>query len=172
MRPYLISAVALVSASLAFNGTALAGVTLKKSPGTAFTNSTGTSVDDIHFEFEKAYAVTALNLVTADSGWTATPFKPGTVNASQMTFSGPVIGPGTPPAGLRSLRVSSASNTAITIATWWWTFGGQQVGNERTDVPEPAVWIMLVGGFGAVGYAIRRRKQAPARFPRRPPAMA
>ncbi|MBO9712568.1 MAG: PEP-CTERM sorting domain-containing protein [Sphingomonas sp.] len=30
-------------------------------------------------------------------------------------------------------------------------------------VPEPATWLMLIGGFGAVGFALRRRQRlAPA----------
>jgi hypothetical protein len=32
-------------------------------------------------------------------------------------------------------------------------------GNRRTAVPEPAVWAMMLIGFGAVGFMMRGRKQ-------------
>lgn len=37
---------------------------------------------------------------------------------------------------------------------------GQLAGDPVTGVPEPASWAMLIGGFGMVGAALRRRRRA------------
>jgi hypothetical protein len=31
-----------------------------------------------------------------------------------------------------------------------------------TPIPEPAIWSLLIGGFGALGWALRRRRSAGA----------
>jgi len=54
--------------------------------------------------------------------------------------------------GLTSLNISSASAYAI-----------DNISVSAAAVPEPAAWAMLVGGFGVVGGAVRRRRTgAPA----------
>lgn len=40
------------------------------------------------------------------------------------------------------------------------TFGSSTPGS----VPEPASWALMIGGFGAVGYAMRRRQKVAMRF--------
>lgn len=38
--------------------------------------------------------------------------------------------------------------------------GGGIVPRIANGVPEPSTWVLMLAGFGMVGYAIRRRKQA------------
>jgi hypothetical protein len=38
--------------------------------------------------------------------------------------------------------------------------------NVTTAVPEPATWAMMLMGFGAIGFGLRRRKQMELTFAR------
>ena len=41
------------------------------------------------------------------------------------------------------------------------TYRGALTGGFHADVPEPASWALLIGGFGLVGVAARRRRHQP-----------
>lgn len=38
------------------------------------------------------------------------------------------------------------------------------LGTEPTAVPEPSTWAMMIAGFGAVGFALRRRRKVAVSF--------
>jgi hypothetical protein len=39
-----------------------------------------------------------------------------------------------------------------------------EVNDAVNSVPEPAVWMEMIAGFGAIGAAIRRRRRVPLSF--------
>jgi len=56
-----------------------------------------------------------------------------------------------PGASVLSVKYSAAKNGTFTIGTSF-------------AVPEPATWALMVLGFGAVGFAMRRRRQSDGSF--------
>jgi PEP-CTERM motif len=73
--------------------------------------------------------------------------------------------------GLFSLTFAAA-NPSITIDTFrvrYQSIAGTQQGNSgtglgtvRNAVPEPATWALMIGGFGAIGATMRRRRAVSA----------
>jgi hypothetical protein len=63
------------------------------------------------------------------------------------TTANPMFSPGV--FALTGLRPHSGGTLTISAAT--------------AAVPEPATWAMMIAGFGAVGYAMRRRQKVTAR---------
>ena len=52
-----------------------------------------------------------------------------------------------------TVRYQGIASTALGIT------GGSAIGTPTPPVPEPATWAMMLIGFGATGYAIRRRRK-------------
>ena len=52
-----------------------------------------------------------------------------------------------------TVRYQGIDSTALGIT------GGSAIGTPTPPVPEPATWAMMLIGFGATGYAIRRRRK-------------
>jgi len=74
---------------------------------------------------------------------------PATVSGSGQNFFGLIADAATP---ISSVQISSGAGTQIT------SIGQFRLGGVTTAVPEPAVWSLLMLGFGAIGMALRRRK--------------
>jgi hypothetical protein len=73
------------------------------------------------------------------------PFSPDTVNLqTTLTYS----------IGTQPFSTSTLVITQVTIRP------------EAPGVPEPASWVMMLMGFGAVGFAVRRRTQTELTFRR------
>lgn len=99
------------------------------------------SATQVIYAFEVRDA--ANNLIASASGSSS----PGSFNPNTAYFSGPL-----------TLRFSNTS-------------GGLVIDNVRVDVigsatsgvPEPATWGMMLAGFGVIGAALRRRRDAVSR---------
>jgi hypothetical protein len=51
------------------------------------------------------------------------------------------------------------SNATVRYQSTGLTGGGSAIGRPTPPVPEPATWAMMLFGFGAVGFALRRRRR-------------
>jgi hypothetical protein len=77
---------------------------------------------------------------------------------------------GTGPGSYRLIgtNFSGAAWATGTLKLFYWdTFTGDNSGSVAANVltalvPEPATWAMMIGGFGAAGAMLRRRRQALA----------
>ena len=67
--------------------------------------------------------------------------------------------------GLAGVQTLGAGQSfTFTMGTIWGSGAPGQIVIPPSGVPEPATWAMLMLGFGAVGYAMRRRPKARVRF--------
>lgn len=82
-------------------------------------------------------------------------FFQGSVGTLGFSISAAVTGGGIP------------ANTFDVVTVKGVSYGGNYGGVLRADaipaVPEPATWAMLLAGFGAVGFAMRRRREQNVR---------
>jgi hypothetical protein len=102
------------------------------------------------------------NFIFVEAGFAA----PGTLlleafdsgnNLIGSAFNTAAVGPNN-----RSVFFISTPGIAFFSLTGTDTFGVAQISIDprSAGVPEPATWTMLIGGFGAVGFAARRRRAA------------
>lgn len=63
-------------------------------------------------------------------------------------------------------RVISASSAKYTLGNQFYATNRVTISSSSISsaVPEPATWALMILGFGAVGYAMRRRPKAVVRF--------
>lgn len=119
-------------------------------------NLTGKTVDDIHVTFSHP----GLPNVDVDYG-------------QNLLFN--KFGPAVPPGGTwQGIGGSSAQEFNIPVwsatevlgvnfqirrvtASGYWTFNGKKV----EPLPEPGTWAMMLLGFGAIGFAMRRSRRRP-----------
>lgn len=64
----------------------------------------------------------------------------------------------------RTQTLNAGQSFTFTMGTIWGSGAPGQVVIPPSGVPEPATWAMLMMGFGAVGYSLRRRPKARVRF--------
>jgi hypothetical protein len=72
-----------------------------------------------------------------------------TVGANGENFFGLIADQSTP---ISSVRITATGGTQIS------SIGQFRLGGITSAVPEPSTWAMMLIGFGAVGYSMRRRK--------------
>lgn len=97
-------------------------------------------------------------------GLTSLTFNSVTFNNGVSTFIVPIsaIGVGSA-ASIGNIPIFSGNVNTLSVN---WTASGpaSYVGNlSFSPVPEPMTWAMLIFGFAAVGFAMRRRNEASAR---------
>jgi len=130
-------------------------------------NTTGTYLDnnqgsttDLLFTFDSAVSAFGFNLGAHDSSWTITAYNGATL-LDTFTFgaiggsnAGEYYGLSVP--GITSAHLSTTdSYDWILLDNFTFVTGGTSSG-----VPEPTTWAMMLVGFGAVGFSLRRRKPA------------
>ena len=97
-----------------------------------------------------------------------------TITNLSLTGIGVPVG-GTPPAGVGSFAAVGASNSLsllvpnLAAGNYRVAFSGNAPANgavatgnltfQVAPVPEPGTWAMMLVGFGAIGFAMRRRQQ-------------
>lgn len=131
------------------------------SPTAAFTvgagiEATGTVDGGLQQTFD--FAASSLTLTYLNSaGWTATEFNGWGFTNNSKSYDAIASVTGIDPA-----RVTIAGNTLFVN----WQGLSFQPGNQIVvefaagAIPEPASWMLLIGGFGMVGAAVRRRRVA------------
>lgn len=110
---------------------------------TSVTVDFGTEVNDFGFYAEPNNFGTFLMTLTLDDGSTLNQLVEGDSGALFFGWNG---------AGVDSFTISAVDDAA------GFAFGDFFVSAGMGVVPEPGTWAMMVAGFGAVGYALRRRK--------------
>lgn len=96
--------------------------------------------------------------------------QPTDINFTSITLNGnviPIIGSGTAVefAGISGISIMNGVQNILSIT--YDSFGDGSYGGNLTftpaaAVPEPATWAMMLAGFGAIGFGMRRkRKPAP-----------
>lgn len=162
MRKFLsftaISAAALAASSPAFAGPVLFNITGPNA--ISFTVDQSPTPDFSSTSFFALYSVlTTVNGVTSSG---EIDFDPGgsfkvagyTFGASVDLFSGTTTSP-TFLIGNYTLEGFHPDATGYSLSI-----------SQVAAVPEPATWTMLLVGFGAIGFAIRRRRQNEVTFRR------
>lgn len=124
-------------------------------------NLTGKTVDDIHVTFSHPGLPNVLvdygqNLLTRRFGPAVPPGGTweGIGGSSAQEFNVPVW------SATEVLGVNFQMRRVT--ATGYWTFSGEKV----EPIPEPGTWAMMLVGFGAVGFVLRRRRQTELTFRR------
>ncbi len=64
----------------------------------------------------------------------------------------------------RTQTIEAGQTFTFTMGTIWGSGAPGQIVIPPSGVPEPATWAMLMMGFGAVGYSLRRRPKVRVRF--------
>lgn len=64
-------------------------------------------------------------------------------------------------AGTQTLRIAGSGHGSYGGSVSYAAFGG---GGNPAPVPEPATWAMLLGGFGVLGMAARRRNKVQVTY--------
>lgn len=127
----------------ALNGNQFSTITFTPAAGNELSitgwSYAGGSATYVPYEFEIRDA--SNNLVLAHNATTA-----GSTVANTAYFSGPLT---------FSFRSASGSIVLDNLAL---DVRGTAVNPEPGAVPEPATWAMMIGGFGLVGGAMRRRR--------------
>lgn len=113
----------------------------------------------------------------ADLGWRNISFDWGTIDSHNnvlITFVGGGVKAlttsifGTPPVvpvnGRNSARVAVSTGQVIQSITFSATGVAGEFDNIAGSVPEPGTWMLMILGFGAVGFAMRRRQKTAVRF--------
>jgi hypothetical protein len=91
------------------------------------------------------YGIVTDFVVVADAGFVDSPFLPAGYSARQ------------------TVDASNTANLVINVLTPGVTFvsnSGYAYQPLSNGVPEPATWILMISGFGALGIALRRRRLA------------
>lgn len=93
---------------------------------------------------------------------------PGRIGLSASYISGTELGTNT------ALFNGSLASLGLTQGTYTWNWGSGANADSLTinigtavppgAIPEPAIWAMLILGFGAVGGALRRRKRPALQY--------
>jgi hypothetical protein len=127
-----------------------------------FVNNTGAPVTDFHFD----ELTTLLPRIPKSVPWgdgTAKNLGGGNYTVS---YSGTPI----PVGGMLKFNDGSFTpDTSHDFSNFVWTPGGQSVDMQHATgkVPEPSMWLMMLLGFGSVGFAFRMGgRQRPDLFDR------
>lgn len=106
---------------------------------------------------------TAINAFSLDFAGVATGADTRIFVYNGATLLGTVAGSTT---GQFTLSYAAASITRVAVAPGsfddWVGVDNLRFTQATAGVPEPATWAMLVGGFGALGFAMRRRPKVNA----------
>ena len=92
--------------------------------------------------------------ITTGKSWSATFFYAGSSPNQRVEFTAPsasVISP------FDQYRVTVGFVAPIDPKRYSWSASWD---NTSTGVPEPAVWALMIGGFGLAGASLRRRRVA------------
>ena len=96
------------------------------------------------------YLGTQLNVLVASNYLSGADLGTSTATYNNRTLAGLGLNPGNYVYNF----LSSTGADSITV----------QIGNAAPAVPEPATWAMMLLGFGAVGFVMRRRKIGSTRI--------
>lgn len=123
-------------------------------PEIVFRFTTGTVINTIDFYFDNAMGAGAVSLPTA----VQLSYLGGSINVLPTITTDNILGRYSYDIG--SLGLTSLSARLIRSNQWTMLTEVDFTGTNPTagGVPEPASWAMLIGGFGIIGMAMRRRR--------------
>ena len=103
----------------------------------------------LHPEFIVGYDITSLTLNGIDYGAPSPAIREENGAGTQASYSGlPILSSNT-------LRFGGFATTTSNGSS----FLSARVMLSDTAVPEPTIWAMMLFGFGAIGFAMRRRRE-------------
>lgn len=96
------------------------------------------------WEITREFSTNALNVSTGNVFYDTGSDSPSGAISLAQTYLSAINGSGPRAQGLRALTVDGGQDLLVQVVS---------------AAPEPATWLMMIGGFGMIGAAARRRRQ-------------